>query len=67
MKKYTYDDWLNNRIDYRIPGGQNIIEADNGLHILLKENRLSKDDYKKITEAQEKAYDKALEWLKGLS
>ena len=58
MKKYTFESWLNDEIDYRLPGGQNILETQNGLFTLCYgEGLISKEDYNKIRKAQEEAYD----------
>jgi len=61
MKKYTLQDWLNDRIDYRLPGGQNILEALNGLYTLHYEKLLTRQDYDKIKSCQIKVYDTAVE------
>jgi len=59
--KYTFEDWLNDRINYKLPGGQNILEASNGLATLYGEKLLTKQDYEKIKNAQLTAYDRAVE------
>lgn len=54
MKKYTFEDWLNDKIDYRIPGE---LEASNDLTTLCAEKLISKENYNKIRKAQENAFD----------
>jgi len=61
MKTYTFEDWQNDKIDYRIPGGQNILEASNGLTILYFEKLISKKDYEQIKKHQLAAYNTAVE------
>jgi hypothetical protein len=62
MKKYTFEDWLNDKIDYKLPGGTDIIEASNGLFTLYKgENLMTKEDYEQIKKCQLEAYDSAVE------
>jgi len=53
MKKYTFDDWLNDKIDHRLPGGQGVPGAPNGL--------FTEQACEQIRKYKMKAYDTAFE------
>ena len=52
--KYTFEDWLNDKIDYRIPGK---LEASDDLTTLSTKKLISQEDYNKIRKAQEETFD----------
>jgi hypothetical protein len=50
--KYTFEDWLNDKINYRFLG-LNVMKVQNGLYTLYKgEGLMSKHDYEQIKKHQ---------------